>query len=159
MAAPKGNQFWKARTRHGVRTIMESPEKLQEACIEYFEWIEQNPIIEERVGFSPSGVHKSDVKHPHAMTIWGLSIFLGITSSTWYAWKKDRDDLKPVIAWAEEIIKVQKFSNAAAGLMNANLIAREMGLAEKTIVDNMNPTIIVKPPEGDAPGEPEIFGE
>ena len=43
MAAPKGNQFWKIRSRHGRTKLFETPELLWEAATEYFEWCEANP--------------------------------------------------------------------------------------------------------------------
>ena len=49
MAAPVGNQFWKARSSHGRKPIFESPEKLLEACAEYFVWVEANPLWEDKL--------------------------------------------------------------------------------------------------------------
>lgn len=154
-----GNEFWKQRSTIGAKQIMESPEKLYEACLEYFKYIEENPLQSEKVGFSKGRVQRAIVTHPRAMTIWGISCFLGIVSSTWYDWRKNREDLKPVIAWAEEVIREQKFSAAAAGLLNANIISRELGLADKQIVDVTAPRMTINPPEGEAPEEPPIYGE
>lgn len=154
MVAPVGNQFWKQRSRHGAESIMKDPAVLQAACIEYFEWIEANPLTEEKVGFSQGDVCRTTIHHPRAMTIWGISSFLGIVSKTWFDWRKNRDDLKPVIEWAEEIIREQKFSAAAAGLLNANIISRELGLADKQIHDVVTPRMVINPPSGPAPAEP-----
>lgn len=66
------------------------------------------------------------------MTIGGMCVFLGIAESTWHAWRKSRPDLSEVITRAEQIIRQQKFEGAAAELLNANIIAREIGLADKT---------------------------
>ena len=46
MPAPKGNQFWKARSSHGRNPIYSDPEKLQDAIQQYFEWVHQTPFIE-----------------------------------------------------------------------------------------------------------------
>jgi hypothetical protein len=40
--------------------------------------------------------------------------------------------LLPAIERAESVIYTQKFTGAAANLLNANLVARELGLADKT---------------------------
>ncbi len=138
---------------------MESPQAFYEAAVEYFEWVRNNPLEEEKVGFTATGVKRATVYHPRAMTIWGISCFMGITSVTWYAWKKERADLKDVIAWAEEIIRMQKFEAAAAGLLNANIISRELGLADKQIVEAAAPRMVVAPPEGSNPVQPPVAGE
>jgi len=41
-----------------------------------------------------------------------------------------------VIADIEAVIKSQKFQGAAAGLLNANIIARDLGLADKSDFDH-----------------------
>lgn len=160
MVYQPGNQFWKARTKHGMDSIMKDPSVLYAACVEYFEWIDKNPLTSEKVSFDKDGCeNRATIYHPHAMTIWGLSSFLGIVSSTWYDWRKHRPDLKAVITWAEETIRQQKFSAAAAGLLNANIISRELGLADKQIQTVNIPGMVIKSPEGSAPPEPPIHGD
>lgn len=156
----ENNQFWKVRSRHGTPSIMVDPFTLMEACQEYFEWNAANPITSEKVSFDKDGdVVRAKIEIPRAMTIGGLALFLGVVSETWYDWRKNRPDLKPVIAWAEEIIRKQKFEAAAAGLLNANIIARDLGLADRQIVESAPPKMIIKPPDGEAPPVPEIHGE
>jgi hypothetical protein len=65
-----------------------------------------------------------------AMTIEGLCIFLDIEQRTWLNYTK-REDFIPVTSRACEIIRTQKFAGAAADLLNANIIARDLGLADK----------------------------
>lgn len=153
------NQFWRARSKHGADAIMKDAQTLYEACVEYFEWIEENPLIEEKVGFSKGRTCRADMNKVRAMTASGLSLFLGITHKTWIEWKKTRDDLKPIIEWAETVIWNQKFSAAAAGLLNANIISRELGLADKQVVDVTAPRMTINPPAGEAPDQPPIHGE
>ena len=66
-----------------------------------------------------------------AMTLQGLCLFIDVTRETWGEWKKSRPDLSDVQREAEEIIYSQKFAGAAADLLNANIIARDLGLSEK----------------------------
>lgn len=142
MAAPKGNQFWKARSKHGRDKIIASAELLKEACEEYFQWVEDNPLNEERLFAYQGAVTKESAYKMRAMTIDGLCIFLDIDTHTWRNWREDKDFL-PVIDWAEMVIKNQKFTGAAADLLNANIIARDLGLADKQEVDNKTPQVIV----------------
>ena len=159
MTFKKGSQFWKMRATHGPKLIFDDPNKLYEACVEYFEWVEDNPLRSEKVGFSQGDTCRAEIEHIRAMTSSGLSAFLGITHKTLIQWKKERDDLSPVIEWAEGIIWEQKFSGAAAGLLNAQIISRELGLADKQIHDIIAPTMIVNPPDGETPPAPPIHGE
>ena len=134
MAAPKGNQFWKARTSHGRDKLFETPVILWEACVEYFEWVEENPLQEAIV--YQGMLNKDDAKPlMQAMTITGMCIFLDIGESTWKDYRK-REGFSPVIEKAEKIIYHQKFAGAAAGLLNPNIIARDLGLVDKKENDN-----------------------
>lgn len=130
MAAPRGNQFWKARSSHGRNPIFAEPEQLRAACLEYLEWIEANPLKEEKVFNGKDGIVRADVAKMRAMTIGGLCIFLGIDRTTWIEYGK-KEDFSKVTREIEEIIRDQKFAGAAADLLNANIIARDLGLAEK----------------------------
>jgi hypothetical protein len=130
MSAPKGNQFWKARTKHGRDLIFADPEKLWDACTEYFEWVDANPLMETK-GFAFQGVvTKETFPKMRAMTIGGLCLFLDISKRAWDEYRQ-REDFMPVVTRAEEIIRDQKFSGAAADLLNPNIIARDLGLVDR----------------------------
>lgn len=130
MAAPKGNKFWLARAKHGRTKIFSTPEMLWESCCEYFQWCEDNPLTEQKIFHAQGVITKDTVTKMRAMTISGLCIFLGIGTSTWGDYRNDKD-LSVVITQVETIIYDQKFSGAAADMLNANIIARDLGLADK----------------------------
>lgn len=130
MAAPLGNQFWKVRSSHGAKPKFENADDLWEACTEYFEWVEQNPLYEDKlVTFQGAATHEPVAKM-RAMTIGGLCIFLDIDDATWQDWRKNRKDLSTIITRVECIIRAQKFEGASADLLNPNIIARDLGLAD-----------------------------
>lgn len=130
MAAPKGNQFWKARSSHGRKPIFPDPETLEAACEEYFEWVEANPLWEDKVT-SWQGINKHEpIAKMRAMTLDGLWLFLDIGKQTWYDYAA-RKEFSDVITRVEKAIRSQKFAGAAADLLNANIIARDLGLADK----------------------------
>lgn len=131
MGAPKGNKFWEARTKHGRDKLFGSPELLWEACCEYFQWVEENPLLEENLFAFQGSVTRADATKMRAMTIQGLCLFLGINISTWHDWRKDKD-FSIVVSQADFVIYQQKLTGAAAGLLNANIIARELGLKDST---------------------------
>lgn len=130
MPAPEGNQFWKARTKHGRDSLFKCSESLWDACCEYFQWVEDNPLWENKVAQFQGGVIDMPVAKMRAMTLSGLCLFLDITRETWSQWRK-REGFSDVITKAEEVIYSQKFAGAAADLLNANIIARDLGLSDK----------------------------
>ncbi len=139
MAAPKGNTFWKARSSHGRRPIFESPDELWDACTEYFEWVEKNPLKEEVLVTYQGVSKKEEVAKMRAMTITGLCIFLDIATSTWRAWAAGSDkDFSAVTTRVDEVIRTQKFEGASGGFLNANIIARDLGLADKSELTGAN---------------------
>jgi hypothetical protein len=134
MAAPKGNQFWRQRTKHGRDKLFESPDVLWEACTEYFDFVEDNPIMSAKPFSYEGHAWNHNVPMMRAMTIDGLCIFLDISYETWTQYRKDKD-FSDVITRAEQIIREQKFTGAAAGLLNANIISRDLGLKDQSTSD------------------------
>lgn len=126
-----GNRLWEARSSHGRNPKFETAEDLWSACCEYFEWVDANPLHEQKVFNGKDGIVKTDVTKMRAMTIGGLCLFLDISRETWTEWRKSRADFSEVIRAADEVIYSQKFSGAAADLLNANIIARDLGLSDK----------------------------
>lgn len=125
-----GNKFWEARSSHGRNPIFATPADLWDAACQYFEWVDANPLYEDKlVTFQGAAIHEPVAKM-RAMTISGLCIFLDIGRRTWDEYR-ERPDFLPVVTRAEEIIRDQKFSGAAADLLNASIIARDLGLADK----------------------------
>ena len=82
MAAPKGNKFWEARSSHGANPKFAEPSDLWDACMEYFEWIERNPLKEAKVVQSGGKPKIIALDKMRAMTITGLCVFLDIVEET-----------------------------------------------------------------------------
>lgn len=130
--APKGNRFWELRSSHGRKPKFKNAEELLSACCEYFEWVEENPLLEERVFCNKDGIHRTDVKKKRPMTIKSLLLFIDIDFTTWQKYGKRSKDFNKVTSRVEEIIYEQKFAGAASGFFNANIIARDLGLVDKS---------------------------
>lgn len=137
MTAPIGNRFWEARSSHGRKPIFDCPEKLWTACCEYFEWVENNPLQEEKIFQYQGMIVRDTAAKMRAMTVGGLCIFLDIDRKTWDNYC-NLEDFFQVTSKVEEIIRNQKFSGAAADLLNANIIARDLGLADKKELSGNN---------------------
>lgn len=136
MGAPKGNQFWKLRSKHGRDKIFESPEILWEASCEYFEWCDANPLLEDTIQkIKITGVGEEIQHEPitkmRAYTWEGLELFLDVSSLRDYKTKESHKDFIQVITRIEKIMYNQKFTGAASGFFNPSIIARDLGLADK----------------------------
>lgn len=127
----KGNRFWATCSSFGRKPLFADGDQLWSACLEYFEWVEENPLIEARPMSAGGVVQMVEVPRMRAMTLNGLCTFLDINRGTWCDWRAERADLKETIERVDQIIYEQKFTGAAADLLNAGFIGRELGLADK----------------------------
>ena len=93
--------------------------------------------MEEKVFHTNGVITRAEVSKMRAMTIGGLCIFLDIDQTTWGDYRK-REDFTPVITRAEEVIRTQKFTGAAAEMLNPNIIARDLGLSDKSELTGAN---------------------
>ena len=133
-----GNKFWLNRSSHGRNPIFASADDLWGACVEYFEWVDANPLYEDRLVTFQGGATHEPVAKMRAMTIDGLVLFLDIARQTWNNFKLLPDFLA-VVDRAENVIRSQKFAGAAADLLNANIIARDLGLSDKVQNEHSGP--------------------
>lgn len=138
MAAPKGNQFWKLRSKHGRDKLFETPELLWEAACEYFQWCQDNPLYEMKAFMYQGEIVKTELPKMRAMTLGQLCFYLHCNESYFRNFKiqlpEGEEDFNAVIKEIEEVIYSQKFQGAAADLLNPNIIARDLGLSDKSQV-------------------------
>lgn len=108
------------------------PENLLTACTEYFTWVAENPLFEERVNVFKGDITRYRIPRVRAMSIRSLALYIGVSSRMWRDWSHSaREDLRPVVEWANDVIWTQKFEAAAADLINATLAMRDLGLVDK----------------------------
>jgi len=131
MAPPKGNKYYLLRSKDGREKKYETPDDLWKACCRYFLYVEKNPIREQKVFCSNGVVKKTTVTKMRAMTLAGLRLRLGLSESGYKEYRK-RDDFLWVTGAVDDILYSQKFEGAAAGILNANIIARDLGLTDKS---------------------------
>lgn len=151
MAAPKQNQFWKLRSKHGRDKLFATPDLMWKAACEYFQWCDENPFFEVEQAKSILKPYKDKetkevtfpdqfVKLPkmRPYTMQGLCLYLDCSTSYFREFKSnltktneiDKEFLT-VTTRIEETIYNQKYSGAASGFFNPNIIARDLGLSEK----------------------------
>jgi len=127
---PKGNNYWQFRNKHG-RDHKYTPDGLWDEAMAYFTWVEEHPLWEQK-GFAFQGVvTKENFAKMRAMTITAFCLFADICSATWKHYKENSDFVK-VVTRIEKVIYSQKFEGASADLLNANIIARDLGLKERS---------------------------
>jgi len=147
----QGNQLWKVALRNRNRMgRFPTAETVLEMFCEYMAWCEDNALQEARLVTYEGESSLEEVPKKRAMTLAGLCAFMGIHRDTWGAWRRgdQRPGFKVVVEWCEQMMWDDKFVAAGAGLLNTNLIARELGLVDRQQVDNKTTVVI----EGDEAG-------
>jgi len=144
MAAPLDNSFWKLAGDNIGRnkTYTESSQLWDDAC-RYFEWVEENPLSEEKIFHYQGETVKDVVYKMRAMTLGGLCLHMGIDRKTFdhYGSKEGYEEFFPIVTRIREVIAEQKFTGAAADLLNPNIIARDLGLADKKDITTQGESI------------------
>lgn len=109
-----------------------TPQEFLTAVAEYFQWCENNPIQDEQVNVWQGQVIRTELNKTRAFTKTGLASFLGIPASRLEAYRRrDDESWTEVVELIEQVIYTQKFENAAAGLLNASIISRDLGLSDR----------------------------
>jgi hypothetical protein len=134
MGAPKGNQFWKLRSKHGRDKLFATSKLMWEAACEYFQWCDDNPWMKEEIKTRPSGADITKTKLGRPYTIQGLCHYLDCNVQYFGDFKKNlpegEEDFSLVVTRIEETIYRQKFEGASIGVFNSNIIARDLGLKD-----------------------------
>jgi hypothetical protein len=134
MSAPEGNKYYMNRKKHGRELIFKTPGLLLEKAYEYFNWCDENPWkIKEAIKSGAATGTIIDIPTQRPYTIENLCVYLGINKDTFSEYSK-RDDFSVVTTHVREIIEANQLEGAIVGAYNPNIIARKLGLTEKTDV-------------------------
>lgn len=122
------------------KVVLEEPLDFLKAAVEYFKWAEQHPLLEEKVFQYQGEIVRDDSAKMRAFTKEGLATKLRIPVSRLEVYKsRDEESGWPeAVQMVEQIIYEQTFTGAAAGLLNAHIVSRSLGLAEKSEVSGPN---------------------
>jgi len=152
MAAPKGNKFWELRSKHGRDKLFATPQLMWEAACEYFQWCNDNPLIEvQYVG----GGKRVRVPKIRPYTLQGLTSYMdthtvyfnhfeaalnkkrlyAIAEGATVQFTETDEDFYQVCTRIREVIFRQQFEGAASGFLKENIIARSLGIADKVKTD------------------------
>lgn len=130
-----------------VPSSFDTPEQFLQAAAEYFHWCEDHPLKEEQVFQYKGSVVRADRDKARPFTKSGLAVFLNIPQSRLNSYAKRGEEWEEAVELIEQAIYTQKFDNAAVNLMNATIISRDLGLADKQEVSS---AITVNIPDEDA---------
>ena len=61
MAAPKGNKYYLLRAKSGREKKYKTPGALWKACCIYFQYVDDNPLAEEKLFCNKDGIQRDDV--------------------------------------------------------------------------------------------------
>jgi hypothetical protein len=130
-----GNRQWERRSGIGRPMLFSSPALLWEEACNYFADCDLNPVeTEDWVGKDAVSVTR---KKPLPYTIGGFCIWVGASRHWWNEFRKAReadkdDDFLEVITRIDTIIFEQQYAGAATGQYQQNIVARALGLVEKS---------------------------
>ena len=135
------------------RPLHFTPKQLAEKFAEYVNWCEDNVIeIEERQkGVAPGGYVDKTTKNykQRLISIHGFLVYIGKTARWWGELSngKQGDKFSVVKAHITEYCEDFQKEMAAAGIFNANIISRLLGLADKKELTGESINIIVNSQE------------
>lgn len=135
------------------RPLHYSPKQLAEKFGEYVKWCEENEIElgERQKGIASGGyVDKTTTNYKQRLiSIHGFLVYIGKTARWWGELSngKHGDKFSVVKAHITEYCEDYQKEMAAAGIFNANIISRLLGLADKKELTGESINIIVNSPE------------
>lgn len=136
MSAPKGNQFWKLRSKHGRDALFSSPELLWQSACEYFEWCDENPWVKTKSVSTEKGFSEENQPTQRPYSRMGWFLYIGCSDTWLKEFKKiATQDFLLVIEQIEQSIDKQQWEGATVGAFNANIIARTLGLKDHSDIN------------------------
>jgi hypothetical protein len=156
MAAPKGNTYWKLARNPGRPRIFKTPDELWYSAQEYFKWCDDNPdykiemlkksiLEEDLITGEFTLIHYVSVPVKRAYLWSGLCLYLGVDVSFFTQFengldlsKEEDKEFYKVVRAIRDTIKADQVTGGLNGTLNANLVARLQGIAEKRELESKN---------------------
>jgi hypothetical protein len=120
------------RRLYKARLRLEAPEDFLVMAVEYFTWCEANPLAEEQIFHHKGEITRTHLHKVRAFSKSGLCRHMGVGQNKLDQLRERKEpEWQEVVDFVETVIWTQKFENAAAGLLHAGLIGRDLGLADR----------------------------
>lgn len=104
-----------------------TPEQVFDMAVKYFEWAESNAIKSAETSSFQGRTYQDEVKKPRVFTWAGLKLFCGWSEGAITKWRKE-PGYCDVMAFVDTVIHEQKYQLAANGIINAGMVAKELGI-------------------------------
>jgi hypothetical protein len=128
----EAEQFWRNMpSPPGSERLFKTAADLHAAACRAFEHFDIHPHRKEVVFHNKGTVVRSYERVMRPYSFRGLALRMGISMGTLNNYRT-YPDCSDVMAWIDDVIYNQKFEAAAANMLNAAFIARDLGMAEKT---------------------------
>lgn len=114
-------------------------------CAEYVKWAEETPLQEEKIFSYEGAAFTGTLDKMRALSKPALCAYLNIPVSRLNAYKERGGAWEDAILLIEQVIYAQTFEGAAAGLLNASLITRSLGLADRQDLTSSDGSMATKP--------------
>jgi DNA-packaging protein gp3 len=128
-----GNEYWKFRNKHG-RDFKYTSEKLWEEAVKYFEWISEK-VWNKKEAIKSGDLAGTliDIPTQTPMSLEGFCLFADIDFKTFQNYERqETSDYVQVTTRIRKIIESHQFEGATVGAFNPNIIARKLGLTDRT---------------------------
>ena len=149
MSNQKGKKYWQKRKKIGRPKEFSTPEELWNEFCAYCAEVDENPIKKAEIiksGFMAGTTFEVPLARPYNWDGFEDWIFekRGFVKFNDYKSNKDGryEDYAWVIERIKKVMRTQKFEGAAAGLFNPNIIAYDLGLAAKQIIETKGETSV-----------------
>ena len=155
MGAPKGNNYWQFRNKHG-RDFIYQPDALWEEAVKYFEWMSEKVWNKkEAIKSGEMAGVLIDIPTQTPMSLESFCLFADISTDTFRNYESTKDFIE-VTTRIRGVIESNQFEGATVGAYNPNIIARKLGLTDKTDVtsngkeiQNTSIQVQIVPPNND----------
>lgn len=138
MAAATGNKYWEFRDKHG-RGFKYDPESLWDESVKYFEYMNER-VWNKAEAIKSGDMAGSTMNVPTSIpfSCESFCLFADISNETFRNYQSNKEeyqDFFEVATRIRQIIDSQQFEGATVGAYNPNIIARKLGLGDKTILE------------------------
>ena len=135
MAAPKQNNYWQFRNKHG-RDFKYTPDELWNEALAYFEFMSKSVWNKkEAIKSGDKAGTLIDIPTITPLSIETFCLYADISRPTLLNYESNEDPYKDfftITTCIKDIISSQQFEGATVGAYNPNIIARKLGLSDKS---------------------------
>lgn len=128
----------------GKPRAIESPEEFERLALDYIEWVKNNPVLKTITTAFQGVISYDKVPHARGMTQYGLASHMGIGLSTLKDYGQ-REEYSAIYSKIDAIMKSWNLDGAFSGDLNASLVARIDGHADRQDITSNGATISDKP--------------